>query len=861
MFEIDSIKFLFFYYLSLKLLYYILKKNKLHINKDKMVKKLKWFHKDNNNKTIIEELTVWPNDKLQIKKGGYNKPKPASIKTTIFPLIQRQQYHKYKEELMEKEKKTKDKNKDPCEEVKKKMDIQEINFHTHQKFVAEYMKNNDSLLLYHGLGTGKTCTALNILNELFSMSGVNWNVFLIIPASLRKDPWEKELGICLNKAFRSNSSIHFIHYNSPIANEEFLNKVNLIQAKYPENKNCFFIDEVHNFIGNVYNNITGGLSIRVKQIYDYIMKEKSSNGAKVIAMSGTPLVNKTFEVALLFNLLEPNLFPNTENSFNSMFIYGNELKSDKIFTFQSRIQGLVSYYVAVNSIRYATQKTHFVYCEMKGVQLDIYDELNALEMKSKSTRESLMSSAGDMYKAYTRQASNFAFPEVNKNINGSSRPRPKMYNASLEDLKGKSYDEKVKAKADYRNAQLLFIKETKKFFEKLYAEDVKNNFTIQNEIDICKKTYNGDVDAFFSQSKHKIKSKALLFMFESSCKMVKVCFLLEFTPSLAMFYSSYVKMEGLEIFAVYLEIFGYKEFKDTPEQRKRIADIKNSKNKTKYYTTYTQDVSNDQREFRRKTFNLPENKYGDIIKVILLGPSAIEGISLRNVRQVHILEPYWQEIAIIQAVGRAIRDCSHSDLPMKERHVDIYRYISIINREFKEQSKNNDQKDKTKIIKQESTDQMIVQLAKNKDNLLKGFRDAIKSAAIDCWLFKQDNSSESQNCFVFDIDSQFRQIKPAYNHDIDININIDENILSEKWKLYEITAIFIRPKTKYRNEKKSNPVKVWYHTDTQTVFHYHYPIAIGSIELIQGLPEIDPESNHFIIRNAIPELDFNLINY
>ena len=63
---------------------------------------------------------------------------------------------------------------------------------------------------------------------------------------------------------------------------------------------------------------------------------------------------------------------------------------------------------------------------------------------------------------------------------------------------------------------------------------------------------------------------------------------------------------------------------------------------------------------------------------MLISPAGTEGLSLKNVRQVHIMEPYWNEVRITQMIGRGVRQCSHKDLPMEERHVDIYRYKSVL---------------------------------------------------------------------------------------------------------------------------------------------------------------------------------------
>ena len=54
-----------------------------------------------------------------------------------------------------------------------------------------------------------------------------------------------------------------------------------------------------------------------------------------------------------------------------------------------------------------------------------------------------------------------------------------------------------------------------------------------------------------------------------------------------------------------------------------------------------------------------------------------EGITLKNVRQVHILEPTWNLSRINQIIGRAIRNHSHDDLPNIDQNVEVYKYVSV----------------------------------------------------------------------------------------------------------------------------------------------------------------------------------------
>ena len=57
-----------------------------------------------------------------------------------------------------------------------------------------------------------------------------------------------------------------------------------------------------------------------------------------------------------------------------------------------------------------------------------------------------------------------------------------------------------------------------------------------------------------------------------------------------------------------------------------------------------------------------------------------EGIDLHNVRQVNIVEPFWNPVRIKQVKGRAVRVGSHIGLPPEERTVEIYTYLSKISK-------------------------------------------------------------------------------------------------------------------------------------------------------------------------------------
>ena len=55
------------------------------------------------------------------------------------------------------------------------------------------------------------------------------------------------------------------------------------------------------------------------------------------------------------------------------------------------------------------------------------------------------------------------------------------------------------------------------------------------------------------------------------------------------------------------------------------------------------------KQLREKNEN---NYYGEVIKMIMTTRTGAEGLDLKEVRYIHILEPYWQPVLITQIIGR-----------------------------------------------------------------------------------------------------------------------------------------------------------------------------------------------------------------
>jgi hypothetical protein len=713
---------------------------------------------------------------------------------------------------------------DPCSKKIEKA------FRKYQLFVSNFLDYHSSykdILIYHGLGSGKTATAINVYNVLYN-SNPGWNVFLLIKAGLHQT-WLNELKDWLNseeKEFRMKNII-FVHYDSPFANKSFLEAVRTSDSS---KKNIYIVDECHNFIRNVYSNISTNKGKRAQEIYDYIIQDKiEKESSRVVLLSGTPAINTPYELALMFNLLRPNLFPKSESLFNQFFINqtSGEINPAYKNMFQRRILGLVSYYIGATPDFYAEQIMHYVNVTMSDYQRSIYKFFE--EMESKSMQKSKGKS--ESYRTYTRQACNFVFPNISQYVTGEQRPRPSRFRISereaekiAEGRAGTKEASKAEQTTDiqgYLTAINNYVTEFDNYLDDIKAKDTKNKYTLQDDIKKFKEIYKNDYEEFFR--KEKKKSGLFTALHSSSPKILNMIFNAIASPGTIMMYSNYVIMEGIQLMKIYLKYFGYTLYGD-----------KKGENFHRYIE-YSGNISKDVREENLSMFNKPENRYGENIRIFLLSPAAAEGLTLKNIRQVHILEPYWHEVRITQMIGRGIRQCSHADLPINERNVQVYRYKSI----------------SEGIL---TADQYVEEKAKNRDRLITSFLDTIKEAAVDCNLnYAHNILKQDIKCFQFDEPSLLgKQVGPAYKKDIldDINMNNGSNSLKSitvKIRVVKITAV-----KKLGDDKYSEKEKYWYYPESHIVYDYDLKYPVGQVEIDKNGNPIKLQKDVYVIDKMVP---------
>lgn len=680
----------------------------------------------------------------------------------------------------------------------------------YQKLLRDYMQNNSpyrGILLYHGLGVGKTCSSIIIAENLKTQR----NVVVMLPASLKNNFVTDGLMFCGDSKYKANPELYkekytFISYNASNTTTQ-LKRLGSLDNK------VIIIDEVHNLISKIISGLCG-ISKQGRDIYNFLM---NAQNAKIVAMSGTPLVNDPFELAVLFNILRGyieilyfriinvssrygntwelnnlelklsqlphvdyvkinkvnksiefhlkvksyteeyretidkinsicndegveasfleiknlELFPTNDcgEIFRNYFIHDDVQKGDKLKNadiFKRRILGLVSFYKSMNDNYPEVIHKNFIRVDMSPYQYQIYEILRKKERLTErgGGNKKKKGTIKGTFRVFSRQACNFVFPdEIN-------RPYPDP--SFVVSIKGANNDNKNKGKDKNINkafGKILEIEENANengVMAKEYKERIQNAIKLLVE--------NGNT--FFKAGPEGLDklSPKMKVMLENVNK----------SPGLVFIYSNFRTLEGVEIFSKVLDFNGYEKYN---------SRFQGNKSKPKY-AIYSGTEDELEKNAVLKIFTSEENKYGDLIKIILATSAGAEGLDLKNIRQIHILEPYWNQVRIQQVIGRGVRRNSHIALPEKDRNVEVYRYFSVI-------SNKNSGFSKEPL----STDEYMDNVSQKKQYIIDELQLILKECAFDCILNSADIKGDTK-CFSFGEDAQGLAYLPSLASDL-----------------------------------------------------------------------------------------------
>ena len=277
-----------------------------------------------------------------------------------------------------------------------------------------------------------------------------------------------------------------------------------------------------------------------------------------------------------------------------------------------------------------------------------------------------------------------------------------------------------------------------------------------------------------------------------SPKFVEIFKRIEGAPGSSLVYSQFLDMEGIGIFRIAMDINGYApiEIIKTPTgpkfSAKTEASLRKGPGKEFRYITFSGGEEEDIRRLSLDIFNakldeLPQNLkslleelgyadnlVGQLCRVFCITSAGAEGISLKSVRAVHIMEPYWNDVRTRQVKGRAIRIGSHLDLPPEERNVSIYTYLTVFSKEAQIAKSGEFRIDETirqgdRVERKDAlaiglpidpkasdyiitTDERLFIISERKKQVLNALESTMKAAAIDCELNFQENKDGTFKC-------------------------------------------------------------------------------------------------------------------
>jgi superfamily II DNA or RNA helicase len=509
-----------------------------------------------------------------------------------------------------------------------------------QQFLPEYINPKTpykSILIYHRIGAGKTCAAIQIAERWKEKK----KIIFVLPASLKGNFMselrsqcggyltQKEQKTLLKLKSSDEEYIKIIKESTKRIDKYYTiysyNKfIELIKDEKLTLKNCMlFIDEIQNMVSQ-----TGTY---YKNLYDLLYA--SSNDLRIVLLSATPMFDKPGEIALTINLLKPEKLMPVGREFEKMFIKEKKNKKETFYSvqnmdiFKQLLKGYVSFYAGAPSYTFPDMTIKYVECAMSDFQYGIYKKLTKKEyvdLEYIPTKELVLNAVDLPNNFYigTRFVSNIVYPNQQINEQG---------------------------------------------YESLTA------------------------------------SKILKHLDKYSCKFSKIMSSIKKTRGKIFIYSGFKEYAGLKALCKILDTFGYKNYVEHGPGTKR-------------YAIWSGDETTKVKDDIRETFNNIDNLYGSKLKIILGSPSIKEGVSLKAVRTVHVLEPYWNKSRLEQVIGRASRFCSHINLPGEERNVKVYVYIATHPNEYL------------------TVDQYIRKLSETKNKIIKQFELAIKEAAVDCSL-------------------------------------------------------------------------------------------------------------------------------
>lgn len=516
----------------------------------------------------------------------------------------------------------------------------------YQHLMQHYLSRRSpyrSLLLFHGLGVGKTCSSITIAESFLQDHSVGMapRILVVSPIALKKSYEDQIFSVTrflddnpeqLRNQCTSDTYVKLIHGNPP--KDVFLRRIQqLIRGRYhfiTYDRLVSYVEE-HPKVTDMVVIVDEAHNLRHQETEKKAadaLETLLENGERnrLVLLSATPMYNEPNEILWLLKLLLKNDQRNTSLLPSSLYKKDGRLdrKASKILAQLS--QEYISYIRGKNPFTFAAR----VSPSRSGIPVagDAWARfiedgivLSPLGIKQKDggvvEEETAVKRAGSSPKQL--QWLNVTYPQNSHGEKGFDRmfdrvgdPFPVMYRALF----------KNRLMPSPGNLEMVASK-------------------LQTVSDFVRKA-----------------------------------------DGIVLIYSQFV-WSGVVPMAIVLEHMGFRRYGGTDMlQHPELIDapVKYPGISLPQYCILSGDANvmgSSKIEALRRVINNADNSIGQRIKVVLITPVAGEGLSFQNVREVHILDPWYHMNRMEQVIGRAIRTCSHQTLPIEKRNVSVFLHAVV----------------------------------------------------------------------------------------------------------------------------------------------------------------------------------------
>lgn len=249
-----------------------------------------------------------------------------------------------------------------------------------QDFIRHYFTpsfEKHGMLLWHSVGTGKTCTAIATASSSFERE--NYTIIYVTRHTLKGDVWKNMFdqvcssilqeriaqGMELPEAQAQRMRLLQGRWIEPMSYRQFSNMLDgksrlyedLVKRngkKDPLHKTLVIIDEVHKmFAPDVTGSEKPDMDV-IKNAFDHSMKVSGKDGVRMLFMTATPYTSEPMDLIRILNLLRPSTdkLPESFDDFAKDYLNENgEFSEEGKLSYWDRITGYISYLNREKDIR------------------------------------------------------------------------------------------------------------------------------------------------------------------------------------------------------------------------------------------------------------------------------------------------------------------------------------------------------------------------------------------------------------------------------------------------------------------------------------------------------------------------------